>query len=165
MQNNPHDSLPDTLRRQLAQCFGPDALLLTPAQRICYGYDNSRQFAMPAAVVLPNETAQVLELVRACRRHGMPIIARGRGTNTTGATVPINGGVVVSFERMNRLLLMAPEDRLALVEPGLLNGDLQLAAKPHALFWPPAPTSDAYRSVGGNKIGRASCRERVWKYV
>src|SRR3546814_9259208 len=85
MQNNPHDSLPDTLRRQLAQCFGPDALLLTPAQRLSYGYDNSRQFAMPAAVVLPNETAQVLELVRACRRHGMPIIARGRGTNNRSA--------------------------------------------------------------------------------
>src|SRR3546814_12426027 len=66
------------------------------------------------SLVLPNETAQVLERVRACRRHGMPIIARGRGTNTTGATVPINGGVVVSFERMNRLLRMAPEDRLAL---------------------------------------------------
>src|SRR3546814_2870089 len=95
--------------------------------------DNSRQVAMPAALVLPNETAQVRERVRACRRHGMPIIARGRGTNTTGATVPINGGVVVSFERMNRLLRMAPEDRLALVEPGLRNGDLQLAAKPHAL--------------------------------
>src|SRR3546814_2796097 len=101
-------------------------------------------------MVLPSETEQVMELVRACRSHGMPIVARGRGTNTTGATVPVNGGVVVSFERMNRLLRMAPEDRLALVEPGLLNGDLQLAAKPHALFWPPDPTSAAYSSVGGN---------------
>src|SRR3546814_12745139 len=91
MQNNPHDSLPDTLRRLLAQCFDPDALLLTPAQRLSYGYDNSRQFAIPAAVVLPNETAQVLELVRACRTHGMPSISRGTGPNTTGHTVPVDG--------------------------------------------------------------------------
>lgn len=166
----PHDTLPDALRKRLAQCFDANALLLSPAQRLSYGYDNSRQFAMPAAVLLPSETAQVLELVRACRTHGMPIIARGRGTNTTGATVPVHGGVVVSFERMGQLLRMAPEDRLAVVEPGLLNGDLQQAAKAHALFWPPDPTSAAYSSVGGNLACNAggpravkygACRDNV----
>jgi D-lactate dehydrogenase len=167
---DPHDTLPDALRRRLAQCFDADALLLSPAQRLSYGYDNSRRSAMPAAVVLPTETAQVVELVRACRTQRMPIVARGRGTNTTGATVPIHGGVVVSFERMNRLLRMAPEDRLAVVEPGLLNGDLQLAAKSHALFWPPDPTSAAYSSVGGNiacnaggprAVKYGACRDNV----
>lgn len=165
-----HDSLPASLRKRLAQCFTGNALLLSPAQRLSYSYDNSRQSAMPAAVVLPNESAQVLELVRACRSHGIPIIARGRGTNTTGATVPVHGGVVVSFERMNRLLRMAPDDRLAVVEPGLLNGDLQQLAKPHALFWPPDPTSAAYSSIGGNiacnaggprAVKYGACRDNV----
>ena len=167
---NPHDTLPDALHKRLAQCFDANALLLWPAQRLSYGYDNSRQFAMPAAMLLPHETAQVLELVRACRAHGIPIIARGRGTNTTGATVPLHGGMVVSFERMHRLLRMAPEDRLAVVEPGLLNGDLQQAAKPHALFWPPDPTSAAYSSIGGNiacnaggprAVKYGACRDNV----
>ena len=167
---DPHDTLPEALRKRLAQCFDADALLLSPAQRLSYGYDNSRRSAMPAAVVLPTETAQVVELVRACRAQRMPIIARGRGTNTTGATVPVHGGVVVSFERMNRLLRMAPEDRVALVEPGLLNGDLQLAAKSHALFWPPDPTSAAYSSIAGNiacnaggprAVKYGACRDNV----
>lgn len=139
-------TLPEALRKRLAQAFDAEALLLSPAQRLSYGYDNSREQAMPAAVVLPHETAQVLELVRACRAHGMPIIARGRGTNTTGASVPVHGGVVVSFERMNRLLALTPEDRLAVAEPGLLNGELQRAAAAHALFWapdPPAPPTAA----------------------
>jgi len=168
--HDPHDALPESLHKRLAQCFDANALLLSPAQRLSYGYDNSRQFATPAAVVLPSDSAQVLELVRACRSHAMPIIARGRGTNTTGATVPVHGGVVVSFERMNQLLRMAPDDRLAVVEPGLLNGDLQRAAKPHDLFWPPDPTSAAYSSIGGNLACNAggpravkygACRDNV----
>jgi len=165
-----NDHLPDALRQRLAQLFDADALLLSPAERLSYGYDNSRQQAMPAAVVLPTETAQVLELVRACRAHGMPIVARGRATNTTGASVPVHGGVVLSFERMNRLLTLAPEDRLAVVEPGLLNGDLQRAAAAHGLFWAPDPTSAAYSSIGGNLACNAggpravkygACRDNV----
>ena len=73
--------------------------------------------------------AQVLAIVRACRAHRVPLIARGRGTNTTGASVPVAGGVVLSFERMNRILDIRPGDRAAVVEPGLLNGDLQRALR------------------------------------
>lgn len=163
-------TLPAALRTRLVQCFGDEALLQSPAQRLSYGYDNSRQQAMPAAVVLPTEIAQVLELVHACRAHAVPIVARGRGTNTTGASVPIAGGVVVSFERMNRLLALVPEDRLAVVEPGLLNGDLQRAAALQGLFWPPDPTSAEFSSIGGNLACNAggpravkygACRDNV----
>ena len=165
-----HPTLPEALRKRLAQAFDAEALLLSPAQRLSYGYDNSREQAKPAAVVLPHETAQVLELVRACRAHAMPIVARGRGTNTTGASVPVHGGVVVSFERMNRLLALTPEDRLAVAEPGLLNGELQRAAAANALFWAPDPTSAAYSSIGGNLACNAggpravkygACRDNV----
>jgi D-lactate dehydrogenase len=92
----------------------------------------------------------VLALVQACRTHHVPLVARGRGTNTTGAAVPIAGGVVVSFERMNRILDIRPGDRCAVVEPGVLNGDLQRALQPHGLFWPPDPTSADYCTIGGN---------------
>jgi D-lactate dehydrogenase len=89
-------------------------------------------------------------LVHACRRHRVPLVARGRGTNTTGATVPVDGGVVASFERMNRILRIDPDNRLAVVEPGVLNGDLQQALAPHGFFWPPDPTSAPYCTIGGN---------------
>ena len=115
-----------------------------------FGGDDSRRWAMPAAVALPRTPDDVVALVRACRMHGVPIIARGAGTGTTGAAVPTQGGVVVSFSRMNRILEIRAADRCVVVEPGVLNGELQQALMPHGLFWPPDPSSADLCSVGGN---------------
>lgn len=141
--------LPASLLSELSDTLG-DALLLDPSERLAYAYDNSRRQALPDAVALPTSTDQVVALVKACRAHRVPVVPRGRGTNTTGAAVPVAGGVVVSFERMDRILQVRPGDRCAVVEPGVLNGDLQAALAPHGLFWPPDPTSAAFSSVGGN---------------
>ncbi len=141
--------LPAELDRAMATLLG-DGWRTDPGERLTYGFDNSRREAMPDAVALPRDTAQVLALVQACRRHGVPVVARGRGTNTTGAAVPVEGGIVVSFERMDRIVDIRPGDRCAVVEPGVLNGDLQAALSPHGLFWPPDPTSAGYSTVGGN---------------
>ena len=138
-----------TLETRLRDALG-DALRLDPADRVAYGYDNSRREAMPDAVALPTTHEQVVAIVRACRDSRTPVVARGRGTNTTGATVPIEGGVVVSFERMNRILALEPDDRLAVVEPGVLNGDLQRALATVGFFWPPDPTSADYSTIAGN---------------
>lgn len=141
--------MPQALVQALADALG-DGLRLDASERLTYAYDNSRRHALPDAVALPRDREQVIALVRACRAHGVPVIARGRGTNTTGAAVPVAGGVVVSFERMDRIVAIRPGDRCAVVEPGVLNGDLQAALAPHGLFWPPDPTSAAYSTVGGN---------------
>jgi D-lactate dehydrogenase len=141
---------PPALLDCLRPIFPADALAIGEAERLAYAYDNSRRRALPDAVVFPTEHAQVVALVRACRAHGVPVIARGRGTNTTGATVPVAGGVVVSFERMNRIVRIDPDNRLAVVEPGVLNADLQQALAPHGFFWPPDPSSAPWCSVGGN---------------
>ncbi|HET9484152.1 MAG TPA: FAD-linked oxidase C-terminal domain-containing protein [Xanthomonadales bacterium] len=127
-----------------------DSLLTDTADRLAYGYDNSRREAMPDAVALPTSHEQVVAIVRACRASRTPVVARGRGTNTTGATVPVHGGVVVSFERMARILSLEPDDRLAVVEPGVLNGDLQRALATIGFFWPPDPTSADYSTIAGN---------------
>lgn len=141
--------LPAALHETLAVVLG-EGLRTDANERLTYGYDNSRRQAMPDAVALPSTREQVVALVRACRAHRMPVVARGRGTNTTGATVPTAGGVVVSFERMNRIVDIRAGDRCAVVEPGVLNGDLQRALKPHGLFWPADPTSADYSTIGGN---------------
>jgi D-lactate dehydrogenase (quinone) len=142
-------TLPATLCNTLAGVLG-DGWRTDASERLAYAYDNSRRQALPDAVALPADREQVIALVRACRAAHVPVVARGRGTNTTGAAVPIAGGVVVSFERMDRIVDVRPGDRCAVVEPGVLNGDLQRALLPHALFWPPDPTSADYSTVGGN---------------
>jgi D-lactate dehydrogenase len=162
-------SLPDSLAFALREIFG-DALVVDPAECLAYGYDNSRRQDQPDAVVFPIEHAQVVQLARACRAARTPLIARGRGTNTTGATVPIGGGVVVSFERKNHIVRIDTDNRLAVVEPGVLNGDLQTALAEHGFFWPPDPTSSPYCTIGGNLACNAagpravkygSCRENT----
>lgn len=142
--------LPAALADELQTLLGPGGLLLDAAERLVYGYDNSRRQGLPLAVALPTDAAQVQALVGLCRDHRLPVVARGRGTNTTGATVPGEDALVVSFERLDRVLAIRPGDRVAVVQPGLLNGDLQAALAPHGLFWPPDPTSAAFSTIGGN---------------
>src|SRR4249920_822262 len=143
-------TLPATVVDELRRVLGDDGLLTDSSECLAYAYDNSRRQALPDAVALPTTREQVLALVAVCRQQRIAITARGRGTNTTGASVPIAGGLVVSFERMNRILAIRPGDRVAVVEPGVLNGDLQKALQTHGLFWPPDPTSAPYCSIGGN---------------
>ena len=154
----------------LSGIFRASEFSTDPAECLAYGYDNSRRQAQPDAVVYPSAHEQVVALVRACRAARVPLTARGRGTNTTGATVPVAGGVVASFERMNRILRIDGDNRCAVVEPGVLNGDLQMALAEHGFFWPPDPTSAPYCSIGGNLACNAagpravkygSCRENV----
>ena len=143
--------LPADLHRELADLLGDgNGWLTDPGERLAYAYDNSRRESLPDAVALPVTREQVQTLVRTCFAHRVPVIARGRGTNTTGASVPVHGGVVVSFERMNRILDIRPGDRCAVVEPGVLNGELQASLQAHGLFWPPDPTSAAFSTIGGN---------------
>ena len=142
--------LPTNALGELQRIFATDALTTDAAECLVYGYDNSRRQATPDAVVFPTTHEQVVALVRTCRAHGVPLVARGRGTNTTGASVPVSGGVVASFERMNRVLRVDADDRIAVVEPGVINGDLQAALEAQRLFWPPDPTSAPFCTVAGN---------------
>jgi D-lactate dehydrogenase len=143
-------ALPAALDAELSALLGPEGWLTGEQIRRAHGEDDSRMSALPDAVARPGDREQVAALVRACRRHGVPVVARGAGTGTTGAAVPFAGGVVVSFARMARILDIRPGDRCAVVEPGVLNGDLQLALQPHGLFWPPDPTSFERCTIGGN---------------
>lgn len=148
---------------ELSQLLGPGRLLSDPADCWPYGYDNSRRHHPPDAVAFPESHAEVLALVRLCNRHGVCIVPRGRGTGTTGAAVPTRGGLVLSTERMARILRLAPADRLMVVETGVSNQAVQEAAGAAGFFWPPDPTSAAYCSVGGN-LAYNSAGPRAVKY-
>ena len=155
--------LPRRLVDQLRAAAGRPAVLTDPADCWVYGYDNSRLHALPDAVVLAATHEQVAAIVGLCSAAGVPVTTRGRGTGTTGATVPVDGGVVLSLERMNRILAIEPRDRIARVEPGVTNQALQDAAAAHGFFWPPDPTSAAVCTIGGN-LGCNAAGPRAIKY-
>lgn len=150
--------------------LGADGLLTDPADRFTYGYDNSKRQGKAGAVALPRTHAQVEALARTCFEAGVALVARGRGTNTTGASVPFDGALAVSFERMDRIVHIDVANRLAVVEPGVLNGTLQQALAPHGFFWAPDPTSAPYSTIAGNLACNAggprtvkygACRDNV----
>ena len=115
-----------------------------------YGSDSSKRCSPAEGVAFPANREQVQALVRLCRQHHVAIVARGSGTSSTGAVIPYSGGIVVSFERMQRIVAIHAEDRFAVVQPGVINADLQAALAPHGLFWPPDPASAVQCTIGGN---------------
>ncbi len=147
-----------------------EAWLLDDASRHVYGFDNSRRHGPVLGVAIPASEAEVQALVRACAASRTPIVARGRGTATTGAAVPTVPSVVLSCERLQRIERIEVANRLAVVQPGVINGNLQNALRTFGVFWPPDPTSAAYSTIGGNLACNAggpravkygACRDNV----
>lgn len=147
----------------LEALFSPERIMTDPADCWVYGYDNSKRQRLPDAVVFPLTHEETLALVRFCNEQNISLTARGRGTGTTGATVPLRGGIVASFERMDRILEFSRDNRFIVVEPGITNQAVQDFLRPHGFFWPPDPTSAAFCSVGGN-LAYNSAGPRAVKY-
>ncbi|MCW8933320.1 MAG: FAD-binding protein [Gammaproteobacteria bacterium] len=151
------------LLNQLQKILSARNILTNISECLAYGYDNSRRHAQPLAVVFPETEDQVQQIICVCNQYKTPLIARGRGTGTTGATVPISGGIIISFERMNKIINMDAENRCISVQPGVTNLEVQKCATEHGLFWAPDPTSAAFCSVGGN-LAYNSAGPRAVKY-
>jgi glycolate oxidase len=107
-------------------------------------------YAMPAAVVRPRCTAEVAALVEFCAAKRIPIVARGAGTGLSGGANAVAGCVVVSFELMNQIVDIDPLERLAVVQPGVVNADLRAACAVQGLWYPPDPASAPWSTIGGN---------------
>jgi glycolate oxidase subunit GlcD len=158
-----HTIINTDILQQLQHCLGANNVLTEKVDCLPYGYDNSRLKAQPDAVVFPHRHDDVVALMKICSQHQIPLTTRGRGTGTTGATVPTQGGIVLSTERMNRILEVCPDDRMMVVEPGVTNQQVQDAAAQHGFFWPPDPTSAAVCTIGGN-LAYNSAGPRAVKY-
>lgn len=151
------------LRARLAALLGPDGTSAEEAVRLAYATDNSRRVHVPDLVAWPQDEAQVAATVRLANETATPLYVRGRGTATTGASLAERGGVVLSTERLDRILAIDPAARTATVEPGVLNGALAAALAAQGMFWPPDPSSANYCSVGGN-LATAAAGPRGLKY-
>jgi D-lactate dehydrogenase len=142
--------LPATFTESLQQAFSKNQVYTDPADCWVYGYDNSRRHALPDAVIFATSHEEIVRAVKLCYDFGIPLTARGRASGTTGAAIPVQGGVVLSLERMQKILKLDVANRAMVVEPGVLNSEVQAAAKNAGFFWPPDPTSSAYCCIGGN---------------
>ncbi|MEO5339930.1 MAG: FAD-binding protein [Magnetococcus sp. MYC-9] len=145
----PPERLP-ALLTELARAVGPTRLLTAAVEREAYAWDNTGCRHLPWAVVLAENRLQVEQTLRACHAAGVPVIPRGAGTGNVGGALAVQGGIVLSLQRMNRILEVSVADRLAVVEPGVVHATLQAHLQPHGLCWPPDPSSSRSCSIGGN---------------
>jgi glycolate oxidase len=138
------------LARALVALLGPEKVLYDQDDLLLYEYDGAVDVARPDAVVIPSSTDDVATLARFCHAHDVPIVPRGAGTGLSGGAIPVEGGVVVSFARMSRILDLDPANMRATVQPGLVNLHLSTAASPHGLHFVPDPSSQKACTIGGN---------------
>jgi glycolate oxidase len=136
--------------QQLEKILGKHGLLTAWEERACCSYDATGQSFLPDAVALPENTEQVASIVRLANEYRFPIIPRGAGSGATGGALPVQGGLVVSFNRMRRILEIDAANMIAVVEPGLVTGELQAVLRQQRLLYPPDPASLKFCSLGGN---------------
>ena len=140
-----------TLVSALRAVVGDDGLLVRDEELYAYEADGlTLHRGLPAAVVLPRDKTDVQRLVRVCRAHGVPFVPRGAGTGLSGGATAIEGGVVIELQRMDRIVRVDAQDRLAVVQPGVVNADLSKAVAPLGLFYAPDPSSQQACTIGGN---------------
>jgi glycolate oxidase len=117
---------------------------------VSFSYDASEHAHRPSCAVWAETAEQVSELLKLANQNKIPVIPRGAGTGLSGMAVPIQGGVVLDLSRMNRILKISIEDRLAIVQPGVVYATLEKALEPHGFFFPPDPASGKVATLGGN---------------
>ncbi|HXH83834.1 MAG TPA: FAD-linked oxidase C-terminal domain-containing protein [Candidatus Tectomicrobia bacterium] len=143
-------ALPRAAIRDLQRAVGREHVLWRPEEIVAFEYDATIERFAPQAVVFPGSAEEVSAVVRAARAHGLPVIPRGAGTGLSGGAVAAVGGVVVALTRLNRILEIDARNRIAVVEPGVVNLDLSKAAAPHGLAYAPDPSSQRACTIGGN---------------
>ncbi len=130
--------------------IGKKSVLSTPEELSVYSYDGTFEDHRPDVVVLPTSTAQVQQVVRIAAQHNVPIVTRGMASGLAAASVPFQGGIVLSMTRMNRILEIDTANNIAHVEAGVVTADLQTAVEKQGLFYPPDPSSIRHSTIGGN---------------
>ena len=135
---------------EMAHIVGIDNLVYRAEDLIVYESDATSERGLPAIVALPASAEEVEAVVKLARRHNLPVIPRGAGTGLSGGAVSDAAGVLIGTARMKRLLELDVQNHFAIVEPGMVNADLSIAAEPHGLYYAPDPSSQRACTIGGN---------------
>ncbi len=149
--------------KELKNIVRPENLLTSPAELHVYSYDATQQESAPWAVARPATADEISKIVVLANREFFPVVPRGAGTGMSGGSVPVQGGLVLSLERMSRIVEIDERELLAVVEPGVVTGDLQREVESRGLFYPPDPASSGFCTVGGN-IAECAGGLRAVKY-
>ena len=152
-----------TVIDRLRAIVGADHVRTDAETLAAFGADALKRGHPPDAVVWPADTIEVAEVARLCNETRTPLVPRGAGTGYTGGAVPTHGGVVVSLDRLNRILEIDEGNLLAVVEPHVVTGDLQDAVEAVGLFYPPDPSSLRQSVIGGN-VAECAGGPRAFKY-
>src|SRR5215510_14519707 len=148
---------------ELRSIVGDEHVRLDEASLNAYGVDALGKGHPPDVVVIPANTEQIASITRLCNAECVPLVVRGAGTGFTGGAVPTCGGVLLSMERLNRIVEIDELNLLAVVEPNVINADLQRAVEERGLFYPPDPASLNQSSIGGN-VAECAGGPRAFKY-
>ncbi len=140
------------LEGDLKKLLGKEQVLTSVEEKLCYSYDATNKNFRPDAVVLPHSTEDVVQLMRYAHQHKIIVIPRGAGTGYTGGSLPIKGGIVVTFEQMTKVLLLDEEKKYAVVEPGLVTQKFADYVAKFGLLYPPDPASLKSSTLGGNVV-------------
>jgi len=151
----------DEFYSELSRIYSSDRLLTGDAQIVPYESDGLTSFrAKPSGVVLPQTQVEVIRTVRLCHRFEVPFMARGSGTSLSGGSVPVEHGLVIALNRMNQILHYEPAERIAVVEPGVINLKVSQRTAADGLYYAPDPSSGPVCTIGGNlafNSGGAHC--------
>jgi glycolate oxidase len=142
--------LPAALRKKVRTLLGPQGFLDQPADLALYEYDGGVDKRAPDLVAFPRTTEDVVELVRLAGEFGVPFVGRGAGTGLSGGAIPREGGLMIAFARMNRILELDLENERAVVQPGVVNLDITMAVEGGGYFYAPDPSSQRACTIGGN---------------
>ncbi|MGH9255120.1 MAG: FAD-binding oxidoreductase, partial [Vicinamibacterales bacterium] len=153
----------ERVARALIDVVGAEYVRTDTASLKLYGEDALGIGHPPDLVVIPADAREIARIARLCDEHRVPLVVRGAGTGYTGGAVPTHGGVVVSMERLDRILEIDDINLLAVVEPGVITAQLQQAVEAVGLFYPPDPASLAASSIGGN-VAECAGGPRGFKY-
>ncbi|HHH19841.1 MAG TPA: FAD-binding protein [Campylobacterales bacterium] len=137
--------------KALQSIVGNDNIYDDKAHMIAYSYDATRTRYEPDAVIFPRHEHDVSDILKYCNEHRIVITPRGAGSGFTGGALPANGGIILAMEKhMNQILEVDTENMVAVVQPGVVNMDLQKHVEALGLFYPPDPASEEYSTLGGN---------------
>ncbi|PTL21286.1 glycolate oxidase subunit GlcD [Shouchella clausii] len=143
--------LSQAITEELENIVGTGNVQTSQASRLVYSYDATPNFqALPDAVVAPRSTEEVAEVVKVCNREKIPIVPRGSGTNLCAGTVPTEGGIVLLFKHMNKIIEIDEDNLTVTVQPGVITLDMIEAVEKKQLFYPPDPSSMKISTIGGN---------------